>query len=107
LNDLESIQARMRQDLAKKGALIAEVYYCPHTSAPCGCRKPAPGLLLKAAREHGIDLKESWLIGDSTVTFRQAEMQGAKRCGLKTAKERESASRICLPRRFQMPSGRF
>jgi D-glycero-D-manno-heptose 1,7-bisphosphate phosphatase len=51
---------------------LSGFYYCPH-AAPgdddrdepaCGCRKPAPGMLLRAAREHGLSLKDSWLIGD-------------------------------------------
>lgn len=47
-------------------------YYCPHHpeglvkryAYPCDCRKPKPGLLVNAAREHQIDLKSSWMIGD-------------------------------------------
>lgn len=40
-------------------------YYCPHRpDAGCQCRKPRPGLLLRAAREHGVDLGRSWMIGD-------------------------------------------
>ena len=41
------------------------VYYCPHApGAGCECRKPASGLVLRAAREHGLDLKHSYLVGD-------------------------------------------
>lgn len=47
-------------------------YYCPHHpdgaipayAIPCSCRKPEPGLILRAAQEHGIDLTASWMIGD-------------------------------------------
>lgn len=47
-------------------------YYCPHHplgtvsdyALACACRKPAPGMLLRAAREHGIDLRASWMVGD-------------------------------------------
>ncbi len=51
--ELDSIHQRLCQKLAKAGAEITEVYYCPHDEhPPCGCRKPAPGMLLGAARAH-------------------------------------------------------
>jgi D-glycero-D-manno-heptose 1,7-bisphosphate phosphatase len=67
-NELESIHRRMCQELASAGAVITEVYHCPHEKKPpCACRKPAPGMLLQAAREHEIDLETSWMIGDSDI----------------------------------------
>lgn len=66
LGQLETIHERLCKELASKGAFIAKVYYCPHDDQPpCGCRKPAPGMLLAAAQELGIDLPASWMIGDS------------------------------------------
>lgn len=52
------------------GVELLDFLVCPHAPAPdggpaCLCRKPAPGLLLRAARRHGIDLARSWMIGDS------------------------------------------
>jgi D-glycero-D-manno-heptose 1,7-bisphosphate phosphatase len=49
---------------------LLDVVMCPHAPAPdgsprCGCRKPAPGLLLRAAQRHRIDLARSWMIGDT------------------------------------------
>lgn len=68
LRQLETIHERLCKELAAKGALISKVYYCPHDDQPpCGCRKPAPGMLLAAARDYGIDLLSSWMIGDSDV----------------------------------------
>lgn len=61
-----AIDARLRQ----AGAPLAGFYVCPHAppgehfGGRCRCRKPAPGLLLEAAREHGIDLTRSWIVGD-------------------------------------------
>lgn len=78
-SELEKIHTRMCQELAAQGASIAEVYYCPHESdPPCGCRKPAPGLLLKAAREHAIDLQGSWMIGDSAIDVEAGREAGCK-----------------------------
>ena len=51
---------------AKKASEVSAVYVCPHrTDEKCKCRKPEPGLLLKAAEEHNIDLGNSVIIGDS------------------------------------------
>jgi D-glycero-D-manno-heptose 1,7-bisphosphate phosphatase len=77
--ELESIHKRMCQDLAVLGAEITEVYYCPHElEPPCGCRKPAPGMLLKAARAHEIDLSASWMIGDSEIDIEAGRNAGCK-----------------------------
>ena len=45
------------------GATFAGRFYCPHAFA-CECRKPKPGLLIRAAVSHGVDLSQSWMIGD-------------------------------------------
>ena len=51
------------------GVQLLDFLVCPHAPGPdggpsCLCRKPAPGLLLRAARRHGIDLTRSWMVGD-------------------------------------------
>ena len=62
---LAEIHAKMESELAKYGAFIDAIYYCPHhPDNGCGCRKPKPGLLTKATEELGIDLKFSYMIGD-------------------------------------------
>ena len=70
--DLEQVVHRLEDLLAEIGVLLAGFYYCPHHPEgkiaiyrmDCDCLKPAPGLLFQAALEQGIDLKESWMIGD-------------------------------------------
>lgn len=58
---LREVERRLRELLPR----LDGFYYCPHAPRQgCGCRKPAPGLLERAAREHGIELAESWMIGD-------------------------------------------
>jgi D-glycero-D-manno-heptose 1,7-bisphosphate phosphatase len=65
-DDLMAIEARMRRDAAAAGWSFAAFYYCPHDVADrCDCRKPAPGLLVRAARDLDADLTRSVLIGDS------------------------------------------
>ncbi|CAL8480697.1 D-glycero-alpha-D-manno-heptose-1,7-bisphosphate 7-phosphatase [Caballeronia sp. S22] len=69
---LDPVEARLRALVKEAGAELAGVYWCPHHpqgivpayTRRCECRKPAPGMLLRAAREHGIDLARSWFIGD-------------------------------------------
>jgi D-glycero-D-manno-heptose 1,7-bisphosphate phosphatase len=63
---LDAIMAKMRAELETVGGGPDAVYYCPHApGAGCDCRKPKPGLVLQAAREHGLDLGRSYLVGDS------------------------------------------
>jgi D-glycero-D-manno-heptose 1,7-bisphosphate phosphatase len=60
-----AVHARLGELLAEGGARLDAAYHCPHPAGECACRKPAPGLLLQAASEHGIDLAASVMIGDS------------------------------------------
>lgn len=65
---VETLHAHLAQVLAATGARLDAFYFCPHHpefTGACGCRKPAPGMLLQAAGEHGIDLARSWLVGDT------------------------------------------
>ena len=60
-----AIHARLEQLLAADGGWLDAAYHCPHPAASCDCRKPAPGMLLQAAREHRIELDKAVMIGDS------------------------------------------
>jgi histidinol-phosphate phosphatase family protein len=72
--DLLKITHRFVAALAKSGARIDAVYYCPHTDADnCSCRKPRPGLLERAARDWRLDLTRSVMIGDS-----QSDLEAAR-----------------------------
>jgi histidinol-phosphate phosphatase family protein len=81
-DQLESLHRRMCQQLAAAGATIDGVYYCPHEKWPaCSCRKPAPGMLLEAARTYQLDLTASWMIGDSA-----ADVEAGRNAGCRTAR---------------------
>jgi histidinol-phosphate phosphatase family protein len=59
------VHARVVEVFAAGGVTFAGAYYCPHApEAGCRCRKPAPGLILDAAAELGIDVARSVMIGD-------------------------------------------
>ena len=69
---IAGVESRIRELLADYSVRLAGFYYCPHHPAGkveryarlCSCRKPAPGMLLTAARDLSLDLSRSWLIGD-------------------------------------------
>ncbi len=80
--DLERMHKRMTDVLAIAGATIDATFYCPHEMEPsCDCRKPAPGMLLNAARSLGLELAASWMIGDSDI-----DIEAGKNAGCKTAR---------------------
>ncbi|HVX59681.1 MAG TPA: HAD family hydrolase [Pirellulales bacterium] len=69
---LDAVEDRLRELLAEHKIPLAGFYFCPHHPqgtvarfrAICECRKPAPGLLFRAARQRQLDLGASWFIGD-------------------------------------------
>jgi D-glycero-D-manno-heptose 1,7-bisphosphate phosphatase len=80
--DLEKMHQRMSDFLARAGATIDAIHYCPHeVEQSCNCRKPAPGMLLDAASSRGIELPASWVIGDSDT-----DVEAGKNAGCKTAR---------------------
>ncbi|MBI4092918.1 MAG: HAD-IIIA family hydrolase [Candidatus Kerfeldbacteria bacterium] len=63
--DMEKLHDWMLGFLNKRGVRIDRIYHCPHApTAGCVCRKPKAGMLMKAVRDFGISLNDSWLIGD-------------------------------------------
>ena len=71
-----AVQDRLVQLLADEGAWLDATYHCPHAADSCDCRKPLPGMLLQAAREHGLDLAKSVMIGDSDVDVMAGKAAG-------------------------------
>jgi histidinol-phosphate phosphatase family protein len=84
---LDGVEARLHELFASCGATLSGVYWCPHdaqgTVAPyncaCDCRKPAPGMLLRAAREHDLALERSWFVGDILD-----DVEAGRRAGCRT-----------------------
>jgi D-glycero-D-manno-heptose 1,7-bisphosphate phosphatase len=69
----------MVRQLAEAGARIDAVYYCPHTSEDhCDCRKPRTGMLQRAALEHALDLKHSFVVGDRYGDVELARNAGSR-----------------------------
>ena len=79
LNDLETINNNMINELNKKGAKIIKIYFCPHGwDEGCDCRKPNPGMLINAADEFNLDLRKCILIGDDVRDIQAGEAVGCK-----------------------------
>ena len=84
---LQSVNQRLVEMLKEQGVSIEAVYYCPHYrdgavekyAVACSCRKPEPGMLLRAAEECNIDLAPSWMVGD-----RPADIGAGRAAGCKT-----------------------
>ena len=76
-DQLDEIHKKLETLLGEKGAFLNAIYFCPHhpdsgfegeikeLKIDCDCRKPKPGMLLKAAEDYNIDLNQSYMIGDS------------------------------------------
>lgn len=67
VEEFEAVQRRLVELLAEQGARLDAVYHCPHApdhEPACDCRKPAVGLFLRAAADHGLDLANSYFVGD-------------------------------------------
>ncbi len=91
-NDCEKLHRWLRRYLLNKKIKITKIYYCPHHpkgkikkfSIKCSCRKPEPGMLLRAKKEYGINLRKSYLIGDKTSDILAGKRVGCKCILVKT-----------------------
>ena len=96
---LETIHNKMETLLGKEGAYLDAIYFCPHhphsgyegevkeLKVDCDCRKPKPGMLLKAAEELNIDLSQSYMVGDGENDIKAGKAAGCKTVLLNTEYE--------------------
>lgn len=76
----EQVHSQVVSDLAEYGIQLDAVFYCPHApEEQCSCRKPSPGMLLRAAGELDLDLARSFMIGDKA-----SDIEAGKRAGCRT-----------------------
>lgn len=77
----EAVDHRFQKLFEGHGVKLDGSYYCCHSPMDnCECRKPAPGMLLRAGSELRLDLSHSWMIGD-----KQADIDAGRRAGCRTA----------------------
>jgi len=76
---VREVHERMVSELAKGGARVDGVYYCPHINADdCACRKPKTGMLERAAADLRLDLKNSFVVGDRGGDVELAHRAGSR-----------------------------
>ena len=83
---LHTITGKMKRLVELAGGSVDAVYCCPHHpdgtangyGRDCECRKPNPGLLARAAREHGLNLAASWVVGDRYADLEMAHTAGGR-----------------------------
>ena len=79
--ELEALHRRFAQEFARRGARLDAIYSCPHapdvSGQACSCAKPLPGLGIQAARELGLDLGASFMVGDKPVDIQFGRAIGA------------------------------
>lgn len=76
---VRDIHARMMTAIERAGGCVHGVYYCPHRpDENCDCRKPKPGMYRNAARDFGIDLTRSYVVGDARADIDAAHAIGAQ-----------------------------
>jgi D-glycero-D-manno-heptose 1,7-bisphosphate phosphatase len=86
LSEFEKMNGMVRDELKRHGCVLDGEYYCLHHPdalvtkyrLDCDCRKPKPGLLLRAAKEKGIDLASSFFVGDALVDVKAGRAAGCR-----------------------------
>lgn len=85
--DVHAVHVRTRELLREQHADLDALYYCPHHpdhGPPCDCRKPAPGLLVRAMQEHGLAAQDCLMVGDAQRDLDAARAAGVPAVGLST-----------------------
>ncbi|MCL5291373.1 MAG: D-glycero-beta-D-manno-heptose 1,7-bisphosphate 7-phosphatase [Actinobacteria bacterium] len=100
-NAVREIHKRLRERLADGGAKVKAIYYCPHhpdfpngDCEKCACRKPNPGMLLMAARDHDVDLSLSYMIGDTVKDVETGQKAGCRSILVLTGYGREEQDKL-------------
>lgn len=86
--EVRLVNDRVEEELKRFGAQLDAIYYCPHYekgtvsryAIACSCRKPQPGMGYQAAKDHGLELSESYMIGDKL-----SDVEFGRNCGMKNA----------------------
>jgi len=103
---LDLIHMKMETELGKHGTYIDDLFYCPHHpdrgfagerleyKTDCDCRKPKPGMILKAAQKYNIDLSASWMVGDDMRDVNAGKAAGCKTALINPKTEKSAAGTV-------------
>lgn len=94
---LHRVKNYFQDSFRSVGARLAGFYYCPHDkngavkkyAVDCECRKPKPGMIMEAAKKHGINLSDSWMIGDILDDIESGHQAGCKTIFINNGNETE------------------
>ena len=99
---LERMHERLRADLRREDLALLDILVCTADDNAHPDRKPNPGMLLTAARRHGLDLARSWMVGDN-----ERDVEAGRRAGCRTvlvgARDRPSAADVRLDGMAELP----
>ncbi|OGP24635.1 MAG: hypothetical protein A2X93_09415 [Deltaproteobacteria bacterium GWC2_56_8] len=100
-SDVEAVNKRLIDVIKADGAKVDAIYYCNHhPDEDCECRKPSPGMIMKASAEHGIDLNFSYVVGDKGSDIELAFNAGAKGVLVLTGKGKGELQKLKRPAGF-------
>ena len=99
---LKTIDKNIQKAILAGGAHLDAIYYCPHHPEAgnypykrvCNCRKPAPGMIVKAQKDLNIDLKQSYTIGDKTSDIEAGINAGTKPILVLTGRGQEEQKKL-------------
>ena len=92
---LSEIHRELKHQLSAYNASIDAIYHCPHHERDnCTCRKPAPGMILRAANEHNIDLAGSIMIGDNATDLEAGWNAGCRAALVRTGSGEDALKKI-------------
>ena len=102
LADVERLHEHIQDRLSKAGTTVDAFYVCPHHPEKgqgqylldCDCRKERPGMLLQAAEDFGIDLQNSYMVGDKIVDVQAGKNAGCRSILVLTGYGQQSRSRL-------------
>ncbi len=96
---LMAIHNKMKKILRNHGIDLVDIYYCPHhpdITGPCDCRKPKPGMIIKAKLKHNINLTKSYMIGDTLNDIKTGKAAKCKTVLVLTGYGKEEQKKIDL-----------
>lgn len=104
--DVEQAKNLLYASCARPGIYLDGFYYCPHDphgvvpeyNTDCDCRKPQPGLLLKASRDLGIDLSQSWMVGHILN-----DVEAGNRAGCKSVMINDGSEKTWVSGAYRFP----
>jgi D-glycero-D-manno-heptose 1,7-bisphosphate phosphatase len=101
LETAREINDKLATIIEQRGGHVDGIYMCPHTSEDgCNCRKPQPGMILRAAHELSLDINASWMIGDAWSDLLAGQAAGT--LGNIIVRTGRGANQLSLPRPYNL-----